>query len=121
YHRRTGRRIERIEDANADVSGDRIHRWSRGVAGETFTGERRSHAEAVEVSLDTHSHDVANRARDHARMLGLAEEILYTAGLYHDLGKADPRWQLCVKGGNLKRLTEPPLAKGQFVRSPLSR
>jgi CRISPR-associated endonuclease/helicase Cas3 len=121
YHRRTGRRIERVADVDADVVGDRIHPWSGGVVVETFTDERRSRAAVVEVTLATHSQAVAKRSRDHAQALGLDEEILYSATLHHDAGKADPGWQLCVNGGSLKRLAEPPLAKGAFVRSPLSR
>src|SRR6185436_6423600 len=48
------------------------------------------------VNLDSHSHDVAERAERLARALGVPNEIveaLRLAGRHHDDGKADPRFQ----------------------------
>ena len=64
---------------------------------------------------------VAERARAYAAELGLDGDELFLAGLHHDDGKAHPGWQLRVNGGDLRRLGEPPLAKGEFRDSPLSR
>src|SRR5262249_52704946 len=54
YLLRTGRRIERINNPDAEVEGDRIHRWSGGVLVEHFTEERRSRAVPIEVLLSQH-------------------------------------------------------------------
>ena len=121
YLARTGRRIERINDPDAEVHGDRIHRWSGGIVVEHFTAERRSRAVPIEVPLSRHCQSVADKARDDGLQLGLDHQVLFDAGLHHDNGKADVGWQLCVNGGNLARLADPPLAKGEYVRSPLSR
>ena len=121
YHQRTRNHIQRIADREAHVTGDCIHHWSRGVVVETFADKKRARNPTVEIHLDAHSASVATRAREYARQLGLDEGILFEAGLHHDAGKADRNWQLCVNGSNLSRLGEPPLAKGEFVRSPLSR
>jgi CRISPR-associated endonuclease/helicase Cas3 len=123
YQKRTGRSVVRYTDPDKEVEGDRIriHRWTKGVVVETFGEEQRSRRSTTEVRLAKHSQTVANRARDDAQALKLDDSILYSAGLHHDDGKADTRWQLCVNGGNLARLSEPPLAKGNYVRSPLSR
>jgi CRISPR-associated endonuclease/helicase Cas3 len=64
---------------------------------------------------------VAERAKSYAQLLGLDPDAVYMAGLHHDDGKADRRWQLCVNGGRLDRLVQAPLAKGRYVRSPLAR
>jgi hypothetical protein len=36
YHARTGRTIERIDDVEADVEGDRVRRWCDGAVIETL-------------------------------------------------------------------------------------
>jgi CRISPR-associated endonuclease/helicase Cas3 len=48
------------------------------------------------VHLDSHSHDVAERAEQLARAVGASDDIVETlrlAGRHHDDGKADPRFQ----------------------------
>jgi CRISPR-associated endonuclease/helicase Cas3 len=119
FLQRTGRKVERLADPEAE--GDRVHRWSGGVVVETFTDQPRSRVVPREVRLDRHAKAVAERARAYAAELGLDEDELFRAGLHHDAGKAHPGWQLQVNGGDLRRLDEPPLAKGEMKRSPLSR
>jgi CRISPR-associated endonuclease/helicase Cas3 len=121
YLKRTGRRIERIADTEAEVEGDRIHRWSRGVVVEHFTERRSSRLVEKEVTLDQHQRGVSERARSFGAQLHLEPDVLAEAALHHDDGKAVPGWQLHVNGGNPARLVEEPLAKGRYQRSPLSR
>jgi len=54
------------------------------------------------VRLDSHSRDVAERAEQLGRAVGLAVEVvevLRLAGRHHDDGKADPRFQLMLGRG----------------------
>jgi CRISPR-associated endonuclease/helicase Cas3 len=122
YRARTGRMIERINVPDADVDGDRVRRWSGGTVVETLPAEQKGHPlRDIEVPLTEHQQAVAKRAKAYAKQLGLDTKVAYQAGLHHDNGKADRRWQLCVNGGRLDRLAEPPLAKGRYVRSSLAR
>jgi len=122
YLARTGRVIVRYDDADADVDGDRVRRWSDGVVVEMLPPQQNGRSlRDFEVTLDNHRRAVAERAKTYAEQLGLDAEAFYLAGFHHDDGKADRRWQLCVNGGRLDRLAEPPLAKGRYVRSPLAR
>jgi CRISPR-associated endonuclease/helicase Cas3 len=122
YRVRTGRTIERIDDVEADVEGDRVHRWCDGIVIETLpSAERERSRTDMEVLLGEHQKAVAERASFYAQHLGLDTDTAYLAGLHHDDGKADRRWQLCVNGGRLDRLAAAPLAKGRYVRSPLAR
>lgn len=64
-----------------------------------------------------HLDGVAEYAGRHARLCGLPEdlvEILEAAGRCHDLGKADPRFQAWLRGGN-PWARGPLLAKSQFM------
>jgi CRISPR-associated endonuclease/helicase Cas3 len=121
FLQRTGRRLERFDDPDAEVTGDRLHRWSGGIVVEHFTDQARSRFVPCEVLLDRHCSAVAEKAREDAESLGLDPNLFYEAGLAHDIGKGHPGWQINIKGGNLLRLGEPPLAKGSYVSSPLSR
>lgn len=56
---------------------------------------------AFPVTLDRHSSDVESRAAEIALQLGLPAEIAHAlklAGLHHDDGKADPRFQRMLRG-----------------------
>ncbi len=57
-----------------------------------------------EVRLEDHLADVGGRAEEFAINLGLSPELVRTvrlAGEAHDMGKADPRFQALLRGGNL--------------------
>ncbi|HMR32942.1 MAG TPA: type I-U CRISPR-associated helicase/endonuclease Cas3 [Geminicoccaceae bacterium] len=120
FFQRTRRRVQRFDDPEADVEGDRVHRWSRGVVVESFTDQPRSRAVPREIRLDRHQQAVAARARLYATELGLDADEIHLAALHHDDGKANQGWQLQFNGGDPTRLDEPPLGKGRFARSPLS-
>lgn len=68
----------------------------------------------VPVSLEKHSAGVGQRARRLAQKVGLIQQVetLGCAGYTHDLGKADPRFQRLLRGGNDETLSETLLAKG---------
>lgn len=66
-----------------------------------------------EVLLDDHCRDVAVRAQQFGRELGLTEALcqtLFEAGIWHDAGKADCRFQWFTLGST-RLLDEAPLAK----------
>lgn len=55
-----------------------------------------------EIGLEQHSRGVAGLARDFSLGLGLPPDLVASiekAALYHDLGKADPRFQAMLQGG----------------------
>jgi CRISPR-associated endonuclease/helicase Cas3 len=56
-----------------------------------------------EVSLDEHCRGVEEKARALAEAIGLPselQEVVATAARFHDLGKADPRFQAWLHGGD---------------------
>lgn len=62
-----------------------------------------SHKDGQPVLLRDHLAGVEKFARAHARGCGLPEEMVEAvacAGLLHDLGKADPRFQSLLRGGS---------------------
>lgn len=68
------------------------------------------------IGLARHLHDVERRGGDEAAAVGLNASLVRAvalAGLGHDLGKADPRFQLMLHGANPYRyeLADEPLAK----------
>ena len=72
-----------------------------------------SHRNGHPVKLRTHLPGVEGFARCHAAGCGLPEDLVETiahAGLLHDLGKADPRFQSLLRGG-ARRLGGELLAK----------
>ena len=85
-------------------------------ASDLLTEDDDSSFRQREVTLATHSADVQDLARRFGRAVGFADEItedLALAAWFHDVGKADPRFQRWLVGGSEVRaaiLTEP-LAK----------
>ena len=71
------------------------------------------------VSLGEHSYGVAVRARRFAESCGLDAELFHQAGLWHDLGKLDPRFQAMLKQSSPRTAVGIPLAKS--AKSPRTR
>lgn len=75
----------------------------------------RSHSVGRPVLLRDHSQGVADRARHYASALGLPDHLVEDLGLageVHDLGKADPRFQMWLQGGDPEAVSAgDPLAK----------
>lgn len=70
---------------------------------DSTTDDEDSSYVGSEVELDLHSRDVEERARDFATRLGLSNELvrdLSLAAWLHDIGKADRRFQLMLRGGS---------------------
>jgi CRISPR-associated endonuclease/helicase Cas3 len=66
------------------------------------------------VTLDAHAADVERRVRAYARGYGLGHRltrVLERAARLHDLGKADPRFQVMLHGDEVVAAAGPPLAK----------
>lgn len=82
---------------------------------------------AVRVPLRDHGEQVGRTAGDFARRLGLPKELVRAvelAGRWHDLGKADPRFQLMLHDGEqlAALVAKEPLAKsGRDSRDPVAR
>ncbi|MEI6772036.1 MAG: type I-U CRISPR-associated helicase/endonuclease Cas3 [Planctomycetota bacterium] len=79
--------------------------------GESFRGR--------EVTLDEHSQGVADFAKRFASGCGLDIDLFYQVGLWHDLGKLDPRFQAMLKQSSPRTAVGKPLAKS--ARSPGTR
>jgi len=70
---------------------------------EVTTDEDESPHTGVPVELSVHSRDVEDFARMYAASVGLSEQLtrdLALAGWLHDIGKADQRFQLLLRGGS---------------------
>lgn len=85
-------------------------------ASDALTEDDDSSFRQAEVTLASHSTDVRDFAARFARAVGFGEELvqdLALAGWFHDIGKADPRFQRWLVGGSEVRasLLEEPLAK----------
>jgi CRISPR-associated endonuclease/helicase Cas3 len=124
WSRKLGRPVRRVglgagqehEELRAQEAGPdrRLWSWTGGLVVEALPpGRRRREDHDLEVTLAAHTDHVVAEARAHAQRLGLAAEDLALAARWHDRGKAHLPWQILIKGGDLARLGEPPLAKGR--------
>lgn len=80
----------------------------------TTEDDAASHSSHKPVPLDEHGYRVKRFAEEFARILKLENVIddLGLAALLHDAGKADPRFQIMLAGGDpWNRPDSPPLAK----------
>jgi CRISPR-associated endonuclease/helicase Cas3 len=74
------------------------------------------------ITLDTHSRGVAEFAKRFAESCGLDIELYYAAGLFHDLGKLDPRFQAMLKQCSPRTAVGTPWAKSaKAPRTPRER
>jgi CRISPR-associated endonuclease/helicase Cas3 len=90
---------------------------SAGATGE-FADDSTSSAAAKTVPLIGHLEQVARLAARYARLLGLPGDVVADverAGHAHDWGKADPRFQLWLAGGDPAALAA---AGGLIAKSP---
>jgi len=98
---------------------------ARGHAIEATTEDVVSVFSGVEVGLAEHLEDVEAWAGQFASRAGLSRELaedLALAGLLHDLGKADLRFQALLRGGDpIRAASEGPLAKSRQFGSAQSR
>ena len=102
------------------------HRLGTHHTADAFSDEDDSNSSGTSykggrpVNLKNHLKGVGAFARRYAQGCGLEEELaaaIECAGLFHDLGKADPRFQSMLNGGVLQR--SEPLAKS--ARMPRGR
>jgi CRISPR-associated endonuclease/helicase Cas3 len=67
------------------------------------------------VTLVDHSRGVTTFACRFAGACGLPTDTFVLAGLYHDLGKLDPRFQAMLQGRSPRTIAPPPLAKSGSI------
>ena len=94
---------------------------SAGAAIPATEDDVASHTSAKPVHLDDHGRRVARFAKGFAQVLGLngVGDDLALAAYLHDAGKADPRFQVMLAGGDpWNRPDGPPLAKSGRSWSP---
>lgn len=120
---RRQRRLVRLDGTGASPSYYGIVSASRD---ETTTDEEVSSFTGVEVALRKHLTGVGECARDFAERCGLPTDLvtaLEMSGEWHDIGKADARFQLMLHGGNAfkMKIASEPLAKSALPRTDRKR
>jgi CRISPR-associated endonuclease/helicase Cas3 len=126
---REGRRIELFAHPLGGIvlRGQRVpkadHGLGESVAGFTSEDETASASNRA-VPLHEHTGDVAERARAFAEACGLPMSVIddfALAGRLHDLGKADPRFQAYLHGGNARRTQQYPWLLAKSAAAPETR
>lgn len=102
------------------TSAAMARRQSDDLLGEVITEEDEGSFRSGEVSLKLHSRDVetwAERFAEHLGIKGKLAKDLALAAWLHDVGKADPRFQLLLVGGDevSAALQPEPLAKSKMA------
>lgn len=80
----------------------------------------QEYSDATPALLSDHQNNVANRGGEIARALGISpqiEEWVIQTGIYHDLGKSDPRFQICLGNEDLSVLKAKSFHQSQQERS----
>jgi CRISPR-associated endonuclease/helicase Cas3 len=90
------------------------------------SAETTSQGASKDIPLSAHLENVAARARRYAIACGIPDRvaaIVEGAGAFHDFGKADPRFQAWLHGGNVlaARRGEPLAKSGTALRSSRAR
>ena len=96
----------------------RIRKYT--ASANTLTSEDDSYSATVRVPLDDHLEGVERWARRIGEGVGLTDSLasdLALAACWHDAGKADPRFQLWMHGGNPWAVGLPLLAKSDKTRT----
>lgn len=92
-------------------------------AQDSFTDEDGSSSAAPPATLEQHCRGVSKYAGLFAEGSGLARELvedITLAGLLHDLGKGDPRFQLMLHGGNRWKAAAATVLMAKSERMPSS-
>lgn len=117
------RNLHRIGENDVILTGQHLLRKFTRQA-ETFNDEDDLNSSGIAnkknqpILLRTHLPGVEAWARHFALGCGLADEIvdaIACAGLLHDTGKADPRFQALLNGGNPLLMAREPLAKSASI------
>lgn len=94
----------------------RLHRFSGELTCLEDAESSESQSQAA-IPLDSHCRGVAAIARRFADGCGLDGEVYATAGLFHDVGKLDPRFQAMLRGRSPRTAVGTPLAKSAGFNS----
>lgn len=117
------RRIELTADGPA---GSRVWRISeRAAVGDATTEDETSIFASEPITLARHLADVRDWAAEFSQRVGLREDVaadVALAGLLHDMGKADLRFQALLRGGDLISASGgEPLAKSAMDSRAVNR
>jgi CRISPR-associated endonuclease/helicase Cas3 len=119
------RRVLRLTgDGQPGVDGSVYYAVVARRRGQTTTEDEVSSFTGAAVSLWDHLAGVGALARDFAGRCGLPPETMGAvelAGRRHDIGKADPRFQLLLHGGNTFKAAVAPELLAKSGLSPLDR